>query len=117
MQASRGAEKSGPCPGRDYHLPEEEPHSVQAAIPQAVEEFVREFYELLYRNIYVENANGQGYSPDPALRQEKLDGIQACYEYKFSNISDRYFKSRPWPHPDQISPHAYDDVGPAKPNP
>ena len=98
-------------------MPEEEPHSVQAAIPQAVEEFVREFYELLYRNIYVENANGQGYSPDPALRQEKLDGIQACYEYKFSNISDRYSKSRPWPHPDQISPHAYDDVGPAKPNP
>lgn len=44
-----------------------------------------------------------GFQPDPLLRQQKLDDIQTCYEIKFSHISDRYFKSQPWPHPDQVA--------------
>lgn len=51
-----------------------------------------------------------GFQPDPILRQQKLDDIQTCYEIKFSHISDRYFKSQPWPHPDQVYPLVEDDV-------
>ena len=27
---------------------------------------------------------------------------QACYEYKFNSLSERYYKNSLWPHPSQV---------------
>jgi len=77
-------------------------------MPMVVDHFLREFQELVHRNVYVQDTTG--FQPDPLLRQQKLEDIQTCYEIKFSHISDRYFKSQPWPHPDQVYPLVEDDV-------
>jgi len=69
-------------------------------MPMVVDHFLREFQELVHRNVYVQDTTG--FQPDPLLRQQKLEDIQTCYEIKFSHISDGYFKSQPWPHPDQV---------------
>ncbi len=62
--------------------------------------FFQHLTTALRRNVYVQDTTG--FQPDPQLRQQKLEDIQTCYEIKFSHISDRYYKSQPWPHPDQV---------------
>lgn len=94
--------------GSDFYMPEEEHGYHTASMPMVVDHFLREFQELVHRNVYVQDTTG--FQPDPLLRQQKLDDIQTCYEIKFSHISDRYFKSQPWPHPDQVYPLVEDDV-------
>uniref|UniRef100_A0A7S0N753 Eukaryotic translation initiation factor 3 subunit L n=1 Tax=Cryptomonas curvata TaxID=233186 RepID=A0A7S0N753_9CRYP len=75
---------------------------VFTTMPMIVEGFLRDFKKTIDMSVYVQDANG--YRPDAGIRQQKLDLIQACYEYKFNGISERYYKNLLWPHPDQVYP-------------
>ena len=55
-----------------------------------------------HRDVYVQNNQG-GYEPDASVRQEKLNEIQTCYEYKFSKFSEGFYKDESWPHADAVS--------------
>ena len=71
-------------------------------MPAQVADFLREFQFWIHRDVYVQNSQG-GYEPDASLRQEKLNEIHTCYEYKFSHISDHFYKDSAWPDAELVS--------------
>jgi len=71
-------------------------------MPPQVADFLREFQFWIHRDVYVQNSQG-GYEPDASLRQEKLNEIHTCYEYKFSHISDHFYKETAWPDAELVS--------------
>ena len=80
-----------------------EPGSMMMAnMPDQVANFLRDFQDWIHRDVYVQNNQG-GYEPDAQLRQEKLNEIQTCYEYKFSKFSEVFYNNQAWPHADLVS--------------
>jgi len=80
-----------------------EPGSMMSQnMPDQVANFLREFQYWIHRDVYVQNNQG-GYEPDASVRQEKLNEIQTCYEYKFSKFSEGFYKDESWPHADAVS--------------
>jgi len=78
-------------------------------MPDLVVEFLRDFRDLVHRDVYVQDSTG-AFKPDVVQRQEKLDGIHMSYQLKFASISDRFYKHTTWPHPDLVYPILEDDV-------
>ncbi|EKX31655.1 hypothetical protein GUITHDRAFT_149171, partial [Guillardia theta CCMP2712] len=83
-------------------------------MPQYVADFLREFQDLIHRDVYVQEKDEYGeiigYKPDPLVREQKLNSIRECYEVRFSSISDRFYKQQPWPHPiEQVAPLVEND--------
>ena len=80
-----------------------EPGSMMMAnMPDQVANFLRDFQDWIHRDVYVRNKQG-GYEPNAQLRQEKLNEIQTCYEYKFSKFSEVFYNNQAWPHADLVS--------------
>jgi len=106
--------------GGEYDMPEDEYNDYAAqydphfTMPQYVADFLREFQDLIHRDVYVQEKDEYGeiigYKPDPLVREQKLNSIRECYEVRFSSISDRFYKQQPWPHPiEQVAPLVEND--------
>ena len=79
-----------------------QPGSMMMKMPDKVVNFLRDFQDWIHRDVYVRNKQG-GYEPNAQLRQEKLNEIQTCYEYKFSKFSEVFYNNQAWPHADLVS--------------
>jgi len=111
IAAAQGMSRQQQYMGNDFYIPEGQGmmQNDNYMMPDLVVEFLREFRDLVHRDVYVQDSTG-AFKPDILSRQEKLDGIHMSYQLKFASISERFYKQSTWPHPDLVYPILEDDV-------
>jgi translation initiation factor 3 subunit L len=111
IAAAQGMSRQQQYMGSEYYIPEGQGmmQNDNYMMPDLVVEFLRDFRDLVHRDVYVQDSTG-AFKPDIVSRQEKLDGIHMSYQLKFASISERFYKQTTWPHPDLVYPILEDDV-------